>query len=149
LHHAVRDGAVACNEAVGNARPTVIAEARAAACAGGMGLEAMWAVTTSAPGGAEGMKASTPKTASGVKATAAVSKASTMEATTPMKTATMKAATASMEATAAAMEATAAAMKAATAAVKATAATTTAMARLCCACERQPHNRAREDSGER
>jgi len=80
LHHAVRDGAVACDEAVRNAGPTMIAVARIATSgdAGGMGLEAASAVTASpARRGVEGMKAAATKTASGTKATA------TVETTTP------------------------------------------------------------------
>jgi hypothetical protein len=128
LRHAVRDGAVACDEAVRNARPTMIAGARAATGVGmgGMGLEAVCAVAvSSARPGVEGMKAATTKATGGMKATA-----------------TMKNAAATVEAAAAAtVEATATTMKTA-------AATAPAMARLRCVRERQPHDCAREDPSE-
>jgi hypothetical protein len=129
LCYAVREGAVACHEAMRNARPTMIAGADAATSVGmgGMGLEAVYAVAVSpARPGVEGMKAATTKTTSGMKATA------TMET----------AATATVE--------TAATMETATTAPVETAATTTpATARLRCICERQRHDCAREDRGER
>jgi hypothetical protein len=136
LHHAVRDGAVACDEAVRNAGPTMIAVARIATSgdAGGMGLEAASAVTASpARRGVEGMKAAATKTASGMKATA------TVETTT---SATVEAAaTAAMETTApATVEA------AATAAMKTAA---TAMTRLGYVCEREPRHCARQNPSER
>ena len=85
LRHAVRDGAVACDDAVRNARRTVIAGARAATGVdmGGMGLEAMCAVPVSlAQPCVEGTKAATTKATGRMKATAA-----TMEtAPTTMKT---------------------------------------------------------------
>jgi hypothetical protein len=128
LRHAVRDGAVACDEAVRNARPTMIAGARAATGVGmgGMGLEAVCAVAvSSARPGVEGMKAATTKATGGMKATA-----------------TMKNAAATVEAAAAAtMETTATTMETA-------AATAPAMARLGCVRERQPHDCAREDPSE-
>jgi hypothetical protein len=128
LRHAVRDGAVACDEAVRNARPTMIAGARAATGVGmgGMGLEAVCAVAvSSARPGVEGMKAATTKATGGMKATA-----------------TMKNAAATVEAAAAAtVEATATTMETA-------AATAPAMARLRCVRERQPHDCAREDPSE-
>jgi hypothetical protein len=120
LRHAVRDGAVACDEAVRNARPTMIAGARAATGVGmgGMGLEAVCAVAvSSARPGVEGMKAATTKATGGMKATA-----------------TMKNAAATMETTATTMET--------------AAATAPAMARLRCVRERQPHDCAREDPSE-
>jgi hypothetical protein len=127
LRHAVRDGAVACDEAVRNARPTMIAGARAATGVGmgGMGLEAVCAVAvSSARPGVEGMKAATTKATGGMKATA-----------------TMKNAAATVEAAAATMETTATTMETA-------AATAPAMARLRCVRERQPHDCAREDPSE-
>src|SRR5216683_3494092 len=91
LHHAVRDGAVACDEAVRNAGPTVIAVARVATGVGvgGTGLEAAYAVAASpARHGVEGMRASTTKTTSGMKASAAVKTASGMKASATMETPT-------------------------------------------------------------
>ena len=123
LHHAVRDGAVACDEAVRNAGRTMMAVARIATGvgAGGMGLEAAHVVTASpARRGVEGMKAAATKSASGMKATAAVKTASGMKASATMETATH-----------AAMEAAA-----------------PATARLGYVCERQPHDCAREDNSE-
>ena len=114
LHHAVRDGAVACDEAVRNAGPTMIAVARIATGvgAGGMGLEAARAVTASpARRGVEGMKAAATKTASGMIATAASKTASGMKASATMETATH----AATEAAATAMEAAAPATMEATA----------------------------------
>jgi hypothetical protein len=136
LRHAVRDGAVACDEAVRNARPTMIAGARAATGVGmgGMGLEAVCAVAvSSARPGVEGMKAATTKATGGMKATA-----------------TMKNAAATVEAAAAAtVEAAAAATMETTATTMETAAATApAMARLRCVRERQPHDCAREDPSE-
>ena len=134
LRHAVRDGAIACGEAVRNARPIMIAGARAATgvATGGMGLEAVCAVAVSpARPGVEGMKAATTKATGGMKATA------TMETAT----ATMETAAATVETAAATMETTATTME--------TAATTApATARLRCVRERQPHDCAREDPSE-
>ena len=134
LRHAVRDGAIACDEAVRNARPIMIAGARAATgvATGGMGLEAVCAVAVSpARPGVEGMKAATTKATGGMKATA------TMETST----ATMETAAATVETAAATMETTATTME--------TAATTApATARLRCVRERQPHDCAREDPSE-
>jgi hypothetical protein len=138
LRHAVRDGAVACDEAVRNARPTMIAGARAATGVGmgGMGLEAVCAVAvSSARSGVEGVKAATTKATGGMKATA----------TTKNAAATVEAAAATMETTAAAMETTATTMET-TATTMETAAPTTA--RLRCVRERQPHDCAREDPSE-
>ena len=127
LRHAVRDGAIACDEAVRNARPIMIAGARAATgvAVGGMGLEAVCAVAVSpARPGVEGMKAATTKATGGVKATA-----------------TMETAAATVETAAATMETTATTME--------TAATTApATARLRCVRERQPHDCAREGPSE-
>jgi hypothetical protein len=119
--YAVRDGAVACDEAVRNAGPTMIAVAGVATGegVGGVGLEATYAVT-GVRRGVEGMKASTTKTTSGMKA-------ATMKAASGTK------ATATVETTTAATAETAApaAMKtAATATMK-----TTATARLGYVCE--------------
>jgi hypothetical protein len=152
LHHAVRDGAVACDEAVRNAGPTMIAVARIATGvgAGGMGLEAARAVTASpARRGVEGMKAAATKTASGMKATATVetTPAATVEAAA---TATVETATsATVETTpAATVETTAPATveAAATAAMKTAA---TAMTRLGYVCEREPRHCARQNPSER
>jgi hypothetical protein len=120
LHHAVRHGAVACDEAVRNAGLTMIAVGRVASGegVGGMGLEAARAVTASpARRGVEGMKAAATKTASGMKATA------TVETTTTATVETTPATTVETTATAA-----------------------TAMARLGYACEREPHHCARQNS---
>src|SRR6266853_4262 len=122
LHHAVRDGAVACDEAVRNAGPTMIAVARIATSgdAGGMGLEAASAVTASpARRGVEGMKAAATKTASGMKATA------TVETTTSATVETTPAATVE------------------------TATPAAAMARLGYVCEREPRHCARQDPSKR
>jgi hypothetical protein len=160
LHHAVRDGAVACDEAVRNAGPTMIAVARIATSgdAGGMGLEAASAVTASpARRGVEGMKAAATKTASGMKATATVetTTTATVETTTSATVETTPAATvettapATVEASAtAAVETTAPATveAAATAAMKTAA---TAMARLGYVCEREPRHCARQNPSER
>jgi hypothetical protein len=114
--YAVRDGSVACDEAVRNGR---------------MGLEAARAVTASpARRGVQGMKAAaTMKTASGTKATAAVetATAATVETTAP----------ATVETTAPATVETAAPAAMKTAA--------TAMARLGYVCEREPRHCARQD----
>jgi hypothetical protein len=120
LHHAVRHGAVACDEAVRNAGLTMIAVGRVASGegVGGMGLEAARAVTASpARRGVEGMKAAATKTASGMKTTA------TVETTTTATVETTPATTVETTATAA-----------------------TAMARLGYACEREPHHCARQNS---
>ena len=117
--YAVRYGAIACDGAVRNARPTMITGACVATGvgAGGMGLEAAHAVTASpARRGVEGMKAPTTKSASGMKA-AAVETATSATVET---------------ATTAAMEAAA-----------------TATARAGYVCERQSHDCAREDPSER
>jgi hypothetical protein len=152
LHHAVRDGAVACDEAVRNAGPTMIAVARIATSgdAGGMGLEAASAVTASpARRGVEGMKAAATKTASGMKATATVetTTTATVETTTSATVETTTSAT--VETTpAATVETTAPATveAAATAAMKTAA---TAMARLGYVCEREPRHRAHQNPSER
>ena len=71
--HAVRYGAIACDEAVRNGGLTMIAVARVTTGegAGGMGLEAAHAIAAStARRGVEGMRAPTAKTASGMKAAA-------------------------------------------------------------------------------
>jgi hypothetical protein len=135
LCYAVREGAVACDEAMRNARPTMIAGADAATSVGmgGMGLEAVYAVAVSpARPGVEGMKAATTKTTSGMKATA------TMETAT----ATMETATATMETAATTVETAATTTTVETAAAPAT-------ARLRRVCERQRHDCAREDPSER
>ena len=136
LHHAVRDGAVACDEAVRNAGATMIAVARIATSgdAGGMGLEAASAVTASpARRGVEGMKAAATKTASGMKATA------TVETTTSATVETTPAATVETTAPATVEAAATAAMKTAA----------TAMARLGYVCEREPRHCARQDPSKR
>jgi len=134
LRHAVRDGAVAWDEAVRNARTTKIAGARATTgvAVGGMGLEALCAVPVSlAQPCVEGTKAATTKATGRMKATAAT-----------------------METTAATMETTAATMETTTTTTMETAPTTmkttsaSAMARLGYVCERQPHECARKDSSE-
>jgi hypothetical protein len=141
---AVRDGAVACDEAVRNAGPTMIAVARIATGvgAGGTGLEAARAVTASpARRGVEGMKAAATKTASGMKATAA----------TTMKTATGTKATATVEtATAATVETTTTAtVETTTTATVETTAPAAATARLGYVCEREPRHCARQDPSKR
>jgi len=144
LHHAVRDGAVACDEAVRNAGPTMIAVARIATSgdAGGMGLEAASAVTASpARRGVEGMKAAATKTASGMKATA------TVETTTAANMETAATATAETATAATVDTATTAAMKTAATATMKTAATATA--RLSYVCEGEPHDCARQDPSKR
>ena len=128
---AVRDGAAACDEAVRNAGPTMIAVARVATGvgAGGTGLEAARAVTASpARRGVEGMKAAATKTASGTKATA------TVETTTP---ATVETATPATVETAT------------TATVETTAPAAAATARLGYVCEREPRHCARQDPSKR
>src|SRR5215468_1535965 len=95
LRHAVRDGAIACDEAVRNARPIMIAGARATGVAmGGMGLEAVCTVAvSSARPGVEGMKAATTKPTGGMKATATMeTAAATVEtaATTAPATARLR-----------------------------------------------------------
>src|SRR6516165_12233808 len=118
--HAVRYGAIACDEAVRNGGLTMIAVARVATSvgAGGMGLEAAHAVAaSSARRGVEGMKAPTTKTSSGMKAAAPMETASSATVET--------AATAAMEAAA------------------------PATARAGYVCERQSHDCAREDPSER
>ena len=102
--HAVRYGAIACDEAVRNGGLTMIAAVARVATgvgAGGMGLEAAHAVTASpARRGVEGMKAPTTKTTSGMKAAATMKTASGTKATA-VETATSAtvetAATAAME----------------------------------------------------
>jgi hypothetical protein len=122
LHHAARDGAVSCDEAVRNARQTMMAVDGVTTCVGvgGAGLEAARAVTASpARHGVEGMKASATKAASGMKAPAAVetTTAATVETT----------ATATVE----------------------TATPAAAMARLGYVCEREPRHYARHDPSKR
>jgi hypothetical protein len=93
LRYAVRDGAVACDEAMRNARPTMIAGADAATSVGmgGMGLEAVYAVAVSpARPGVEGMKAATTKTTSGMKATATMETAATTTVETAATTTTVE-----------------------------------------------------------
>jgi len=132
LHHAVRDGAVACDEAMRNAGPTMIAVARIATGVGvgGTGLEAAHAASSPARRGMEGMKAAAVKTASGMKASATVETAAAMEAATST---TMEAATSTT-------------MEAAAPTTMETAASATA--RLGYVYEHQPYNCAREDRGE-
>jgi hypothetical protein len=118
-----------------NAGPTLIAVARVATGGvGGVGLEAAYAVTASAP---------TTKTTGGMKAAATMKTASGMKTTTTVDTAaaTKTAATATVETAAATKTAATATMKTTTAA--------TAMARLGHVCEREPHDCARQDPGER
>src|SRR5260370_16993307 len=89
LHHAVRDGAVACDEAVRNAGPTMIAVARVATGVGvgGTGLEAAYAVAASpARHGVEGMKASTTKTTTRIKATPPLKTPTALKPPPPIKT---------------------------------------------------------------
>jgi hypothetical protein len=132
LHHAVRDGTVACDGALRNAGPDMIAGGCAATGEAGMGLEAASAVIASAARrSVEGMNASTTtKTTSGMKAAATVETApATMEATAP----------ATVEATSPATVETTA-----TATVE-TAAAAAAMARLGCVCAREPRHCARQD----
>jgi hypothetical protein len=130
LHHAARDGAVSCDEAVRNARQTMMAVDGVATCVGvgGAGLEAARAVTASpARRGVEGMKAAATKTASGMKATAAVetTTATTVETAAP------------------------AAVETTTAAAVETAAPAAAMTRLGYVCEREPCQCAHHDPSQR
>jgi hypothetical protein len=161
--YAVRDGAVACDEAVRNAGPTMIAVGHVATGEGvrGVGLEATYAVTTSAARRSvqgmnapttkttSGMKAATMKTASGTKATA------TVETTTAANMETAATATAETATAATVETATTAAMKTAATATMKTAATATmntaatATARLSYVCEGEPHDCARQDPSER
>jgi hypothetical protein len=123
LCYAVREGAVARDEAMRNARP----DAATSVGMGGMGLEAVYAVAVSpARPGVEGMKAATTKTTSGMKATTTAETAATTTAETA---------------------ATTTAETAATTAVETAATTAPATARLRCVCER--HDCAREDRSER
>ena len=126
--HAVRYGAIACDEAVRNGGLTMIAVARVTTGvgAGGMGLEAAHAVTASPA--RRGMKAPTTKTASGMKAAAT------------MKTASGTKATAVETATSATVE---------TAATAAMGAAAPATARAGYVCERQSYDCAREGPSER
>jgi hypothetical protein len=138
LHHAVRDGAVACDEAMRNAGATMIAVARIATGvgAGGMGLEAARAVTASpVRRGVESMKAAATKTACGMKATATVETAApaTVETAAPATVET----------------ATTATVETATTATVETAAPAAAMARLGYVCEREPRHCARQDPSKR
>lgn len=128
LHGAVRDGAVACDDAMRNAGPTTRAVAGIATAvgAGGTGSEAAHAVTSSPA--RRGMKATAMKTASGMKATAAAKTASGMKASATMETA--------------------ATPEAAAPTTMKTAAPATATGRLGNICEHQPCNCAREDRGE-
>jgi hypothetical protein len=129
LHHAVRDGVVACD----HARPTNIAGVHRAAAeaAGRVGLE----MTSAARRGVEGVNASAMR--------ASAMEASTVEAAGMNTAAAMKAATA-MEAAATTVE------TAATAAVAATTTTTTtASTRLRHVRQHQPRDCGREDRGQR
>jgi hypothetical protein len=154
--YAVRDGAVACDEAVRNAGPTMIAVGRVATGegVGGVGLEATYAVTTSAARrGVQGMNAPTTKTTSGMKA-ATMKTASGTKATATVETTTAAnmetAATATTETAAAATAETAAAATVETATTTAAMKTAaTATARLSYVCEGEPHDCARQDSSER
>jgi hypothetical protein len=141
---AVRNGVVACDEAVRNAGPTMIAVARIATGvgAGGTGLEAARAVTASpARRGVEGMKAAATKTACGMKATA------TVETTTTATVETATTATVETATTATVETATTATVETATTATVETAAA--AMARLGYVCEREPRHCARQDPSKR
>jgi hypothetical protein len=149
LHHAVRDGTVACDGALRNAGPAMIAGGCVATGEAGMGLEAASAVIASAARrSVEGMNASTTtKTTSGMKAAAMETAAATMEATAP---ATVEAtAPATVEATApATVEATSPATVETTATATATvetAAAAPATARLGCVCVREPRHCAHQD----
>jgi hypothetical protein len=153
--YAVRDGAVACDEAVRNAGPAMIAVGHVATGVGvrGVGLEATYGVTTSAARRSvqgmnapttkttSGMKAATMKTASGTKATA------TVETTTAANMETAATATAETAAATTVETAATAAMKTAAAATMKT--TATATARLGYVCEGEPHDCARQDPSER
>jgi hypothetical protein len=112
----------------------MIAVARAATSVDvcGAGLEAAYAVTVShVRRGVEGVKASTTKTTSGMKAAATMKTAGGMKATAPMETAAP------------------AAMEAAAPTTMEAAAPASATARLGYICERQRHDCAREDPSER
>jgi ribonuclease E len=138
LHHAARDGAVSCDEVVRNARQTMMAVDGVATCVGasGAGLEAAYSVTASPTRhGVEGVKASTTKTASGMKATA------TVETTTAATVETAAAATVETAAPAAVETAAPAAVE--------TAAPAAAMARLGYVCEREPRQCAHHDPSKR
>jgi hypothetical protein len=127
--YAVRDGAVARDEAVRNAGPTMIVVGCVATgvCVSGTGLEAARAETASPTRRRmEGMNAAATKTASRMKATASMKTASGTKATT----------------TAASAETTAAA-------TVETAAPAATMTRLGYACEREPRHYARHDSSKR
>jgi hypothetical protein len=144
LCYAVREGAVARDEAMRNARP----DAATSVGMGGMGLEAVYAVAVSpARPGVEGMKAATTKTTSGMKATATMeTAATTVETATSVETA----ATTTVETaatTAVETAATTAVETAATTAVETAASTAPATARLRCVRER--HDCARENRSER
>ena len=139
--HAVLDGVAACDGAARNARLTIVAVARIATGidVGGAGLEAAYAVAASpARHGVEGVKASTMKTASGMKTTA------------PMETAatTMETAATTMETAANTMETAAATMKTAAASTM-EAAAASATACLGHVYARHPQDRACEDPSER
>jgi hypothetical protein len=143
--YAVRDGAVACDEAVRNAGPTMIAVGHVATGEGvrGVGLEATYAVTTSAARrSVQGMNAPTTKTTSGMKA-ATMKTASGTKAAATVETTTA----ANMETTATAETATAAVETATTTAAMKTAATATA--RLGYVREGEPQDCARQDPSER
>ena len=145
LHHAARDGAVSSDEAVRNARQTMMAVDGVATCVGvgGAGSEAAYAVTASpARHGVEGMKATATKTASGMKATAAV------ETTTAATVETTAAAAVETTAAAAVETTTAATVETAAATVE-TAAPAAAMTRLGYVCEREPRHCARHDPSKR
>src|SRR5215813_7719074 len=146
LRHAVRDGAIACGEAVRNARPIMIAGARAATgvATGGMGLEAVCAVAVSpARPSVEGMKAATTKATGGMKAPATMETA----ATTAETATTIETTTATQETTPTTVATTATTMEPAATTTMETAAAS-ATARLRCVCERQPHDCARENPSE-
>ncbi len=137
LHHAARDGAVSCDEAVRNARQTMMAVDGVATCVGvgGAGLEAARAVTASPTRrGVEGMKAAATKTASGMEATDAVetTTATTVETAAPRLETTT---TATVETT--------------TPAAVETAAPAAAMTRLGYVCEREPCQCAHHDPSQR
>src|ERR1700745_1618697 len=87
--HGVRDRSAGCDGAARNTRPTIMAVARVATGidVGGAGLEAACAVTAPpARHGVEGVKASTMKTASGMKATAPMeTPAAPREAAAPLE----------------------------------------------------------------
>src|SRR6516164_2970922 len=136
--YAVRDGAVACDEAVRNAGLTMIAGARVATDVGGVRLDAACAVTASpARPGVQGTNAPTTQTTSGMKAAATTKTASGTKATTATETAT----SATVE-----TDAPATMKAAATATAKTTA---TAVARLGYVCEREPNACGSQDRSER